>query len=93
MFPWLVDHGKSNSCTQLHLGSGVPRKNQWWVDNHEVHGLEVDGPFVGDSQFAVRFKMDVTAKASGQRMQMTEVGVYTVKNDKIVREEFYYNAP
>ncbi len=71
----------------------IKGKNQWWVENHEVHGLEIDGPFVGDSQFAVRFKMDITPKASGQRMQMTEVGVYTVEDDKIVREEFYYNAP
>ncbi len=71
----------------------IKGKNQWWVENHEVHGLEIDGPFVGDSQFAVRFKMDITPKASGRRMQMTEVGVYTVKDDKIVREEFYYNAP
>ena len=68
-------------------------KNNWWVENHEVHGLTVDGPFIGDGQFAVRFTMDVTPKMTGQRTTMIEVGIYTVENDKITKEEFYYNAP
>ena len=68
-------------------------KNQWWVENHEVHEVKVDGPFVGGNQFAVRYYLDVTAKPTGKRMQMTEMALYTVKDDKIVREEFYYNAP
>jgi ketosteroid isomerase-like protein len=36
----------------------------------------------------------VTPKAGpqkGKRMQMDEIGVYTVKNGKIVREEFFYS--
>ena len=71
----------------------IKGKTQWWAENHEVHGPQVDGPFVGDSQFAVRFHMDVTPKMTGQRVSMAEVGVYTVEGDKIVREEFYYNGP
>lgn len=67
-------------------------KNQWFTENNEVHGLQVDGPFVGDDQFAVRFNMEVTPKASGQRTKMTEVAVYTVKDDKVVKEEFYYHG-
>ena len=31
---------------------------------------------------------DVTEKNSKKRFQLSEVGVYTVKNGKIVREEF-----
>ena len=31
---------------------------------------------------------DVTEKNSKKRVQLSEVGVYTVKNGKIVREEF-----
>jgi hypothetical protein len=30
----------------------------------------------------------VTEKNSGQRMQGAEVGIYTVKDGKVVREEF-----
>ncbi len=67
-------------------------KNQWWIDNHEVHGMEIAGSFINQDQFAVRFKFDVTAKESGERMQMEEVGIYTVDDDKITQEQFFYNA-
>jgi hypothetical protein len=36
----------------------------------------------------VRFDIDVTDKTSGQRFQGGEVGIYKVKNGKVVREEF-----
>ena len=68
-------------------------KNQWWIENHEIHGGEVNGPYIGEDQFAVQFKFDVTPKMTGQRMQMTEMGLYNVKNGKIVQEEFFYNMP
>ena len=66
-------------------------KHQWWFDNHEIHASSAVGPFVGhrDDQFAVQFSMDVTPKG-GQRMQMTEVGLFTIKNGKVVQEEFLY---
>lgn len=70
-------------------------KNQWWIENHEVHSSKVEGPFVGSrkDQFAVRFELDVTNKPSGQRMQMTEVALYTLnRNGKIKQEEFLYHA-
>ena len=60
--------------------------------DHIVHGVEIEGPFVGASSFAVRFKMEVETKSTGQREKMEEVGVYTVENGKIVREEFMYRA-
>ncbi len=67
-------------------------KNQWWVDNHQVHSAEANGPYVGDKQFAVQFKYDVTQKASGKRLHMEEMALYTVEGGKIVREHFYYNT-
>jgi hypothetical protein len=36
----------------------------------------------------VQYDADVPDKNSKKRMQLSEVGVYTVKNGKIVREEF-----
>jgi ketosteroid isomerase-like protein len=35
----------------------------------------------------------VTFKPTGQRMQMTEMALYTVKDGKIAQEEFFYNMP
>jgi len=66
-------------------------KNAWWMENHEVHSGVANGPYVGENQFAVEFKYDVTNKPSGKRMQIDEMALYTVKNGKIVHEHFYYN--
>ncbi len=68
----------------------IKGKNKWFFDNNELHGEEVNGPFIGEKQFAVEYKMDVTQKASGKRMKMEEMGLYTVEDGKIVREHFFY---
>ncbi|MFN3523305.1 MAG: SnoaL-like domain-containing protein [Phenylobacterium sp.] len=70
----------------------VRGKGEWWNANHEIHSTEVEGPYVNGDQFVVRFKMDLTQKASGQRMSMDEVGVYTVKDGKIAEERFFYGG-
>jgi ketosteroid isomerase-like protein len=69
----------------------IKGKNKWWLDNHEIHSAEANGPYVGKDQFAVEFKIDVTFKPTGKRMQIDEMALYTVKNGKIVHEHFYYN--
>jgi ketosteroid isomerase-like protein len=68
-------------------------KNEWWLANNEVHSHEVNGPFVGEGQFAVQYTFDATFKPSGQRSTMSEMALYTVKDGKIVREQFYYHVP
>jgi hypothetical protein len=67
---------------------GVRGKTDWWVNNMQVHSAKVSGPFVAHDRFVVQYDIDVTDKNLKQRMQMSEVGVYTVKDGKIVREEF-----
>jgi ketosteroid isomerase-like protein len=69
----------------------IKGKNQWWFENNEVHNAQVNGPFVGDSQFALEFKYDFTHRASGKRVHMDEIGLYTVSGGKIVHEHFFYN--
>ena len=69
-------------------------KNQWWLDNHEVHSMDVKGPFPHDERFIVYMAMDVTPKAgpmTGKRMQMAEAALYTVRNGKVAQEEFFYH--
>ncbi len=69
----------------------VRGKNQWWFDNFEVISANVGGPFVGEEQFAVQHQYKTKEKATGKEMEMTEMALYTVKDGKIVREEFFYN--
>ena len=68
----------------------VRGKSDWWYANHEVHSAATEGPFVNGDQFALRFVLDVTAKATGERIAMTEVGLYTVRDGRVVEERFFY---
>lgn len=70
--------------------AAVKGKSDWWYKAHEVHSAEAEGPFVHGDQFALRFALDVTARESGQRMQMTEIGLYTVRDGKVVEEKFLF---
>jgi ketosteroid isomerase-like protein len=66
-------------------------KGKHWVEAHEVHSAKVEGPFPHGDRFAVMFDYDITRRADNKRFQMKEVALYTVANDKITREEFFYS--
>lgn len=70
--------------------AAVQGKSEWWYANHEIHGTETHGPYVNGDQFALRFHLDVTQKGSGQRMQMEEIALYTVRGGKVVEERFLF---
>ena len=53
-----------------------------------MHNFKVEGPYVHGDQFVVRFKGEVTPKGQ-KRMPLDEVGLYTVRNGKIVEESFF----
>lgn len=72
--------------------AAIKAKGEWWGQNHEVHRFETHGPFPHGDRFAVRFLLDVTNKPSGRRMAMEEIGLFTVENGKISREEFFYQT-
>lgn len=66
----------------------VRGKIDWWVNAMQIHSFEASEPFVANDRFVVQYDADVTEKESKNRRHMSEVGVYTVKNGKIIREEF-----
>jgi ketosteroid isomerase-like protein len=71
--------------------AGIDGKHQWWEDNHAVTGGTITGPYMhGDDRFAVVFAVQGHNKGDGKAFDMTELGVYHVKDGKIVREEFFY---
>ena len=70
--------------------AAVKAKSDWWYGAHEVHSSVTEGPYVNGDQFAVRFSIDVTQKETGQRIQMQEIGLYTIRNGQIVEEKFLY---
>ncbi|MEO1066631.1 MAG: nuclear transport factor 2 family protein [Pseudomonadota bacterium] len=67
-------------------------KHAWWDSAMEVHSSSITGPFYhGADRFALIYEIDVTERAKQERSQMKEVGIYTVADGKIVREEFFYD--
>jgi hypothetical protein len=77
----------------------VIRKSEVFQGNNTIHGQDLRGPyFCGDAnassgKFAVWSSIEFSPKAGGKRVTHAEVGLYTVKNDTITREEFFYDGP
>jgi hypothetical protein len=74
----------------------VIKKSEDWVSDKAFNGETVAGPFFNGAnpdQFAVYFTLDITPKATGKRITLEEIGIYTVgKDDKITREQFFYEG-
>ncbi len=73
----------------------VIKKSEDWVSDKSFNGETVAGPFFNGAnpdQFVVYFTLDITPKATGKRVVLEEVAVYTVKNDLITREQFFYDG-
>lgn len=70
----------------------VEAKNAEWMKTHVLHGGRAEGPYVGSSGFSVKMTIDIEDTTNGKRVTMQEIGVYTVKNGKIIREEFMYHC-
>ena len=71
------------------------KKNEWWFANNEFHSGDIKGPFPNGGRFTVIFNYEITPKAgpmAGKRMQLEEVGLYTVEDGKIAKEEFFYTG-
>ena len=60
-----------------------------WLTINSVSVAE--GPFIGADGFAVIIKSDFTFNDSGERHIFREVGNFTVKDGKVVREEYLYD--
>jgi hypothetical protein len=74
----------------------VIKKSEDWVSDKAFNGETVAGPFFNGAnpdQFVVYFTLDITPKATGKRITLEEVAVYTVnKDDLITREQFFYEG-
>jgi hypothetical protein len=74
----------------------VIHKSEVFQGNNAIESQDLRGPFfLGDAdaasgRFAVYSAIEFSPKAGGRRQRHEEVGLYTVRNDQITREEFYY---
>ena len=96
---WPYEHEAAYCSPSGSLRRG---RNEWpigelftraWAESAERHGLQVDGPYVGEDQFAVRFEMDVTPKATAERLQVAEIALPAASMRKLtLRIPVPYNA-
>ena len=88
-----VEPGGPPGMDPVSRGKSAARaKGEWWAGAHETHSVGVEGPYLNGDQFIVRFHMDVTVRASGQKMNLDETALYTIKNGKIAEERFFYGG-
>ncbi|MDN5853298.1 MAG: hypothetical protein L0K86_10705, partial [Actinomycetia bacterium] len=59
----------------------------------DIEGVEVSEPFVGDSQFAIRFDFVELHRPTMRRQTTTKMSLCTVRASRIVREEVFYHSP
>ncbi|WP_179378657.1 SnoaL-like domain-containing protein [Jannaschia marina] len=70
---------------------GIRGKHAWFESMYEQVSGDASDPMPhGDDRFAVIFDMDMRKRETGEIEKMRDIGVYTVKDGKIVREEFFY---
>lgn len=60
---------------------------------HDVHGVDVLGPFIGEGQFTVLFSIDTTSKPTGARSTIRKLDLYTVEDGSVVKSEVFYSTP
>lgn len=56
----------------------------------KIHKSEVSDPVVAENFFSCSMKLNMTMKGMPGPIDMDEVCIYTVKNGKITKEEFFY---
>jgi len=74
----------------------VKEKNERWYGNNVVHKADIRGPWPQGDRFIVSSTYEFTSKSgpmAGKRTTFEEAAIYTVKNGKIVQEEFFYEMP
>ena len=76
----------------------VIHKSEVFQGNNDIHSQDLRGPFFcGDAnassgRFAVYTSIEFSPKSGGARQTHEEAGLYTVKNDLVTREEFFYDG-
>ncbi len=70
-------------------------KAEQWARGTTIHSATCGDPRVNADQFACEMTLDATGKEgpmAGQRMNVNEIAVYTVKNNKIAEARFFYGC-
>jgi hypothetical protein len=85
-----VDGMTSGSLGSVEGLDAIREKGRRFEDSYtEVHSMTVGDPLIAGPFFTLVMELDATYKQGG-RHALSEICVYEVVNDKIVREQFFY---
>ncbi|GAO44896.1 hypothetical protein FPE01S_04_01390 [Flavihumibacter petaseus NBRC 106054] len=65
------------------------KMDKWLSSVDKVHRVDVSEPQIAGNAFSFVLQMDLTMKGQ-ERMSMPEICVYTVKDGKVVSEQFFW---
>jgi ketosteroid isomerase-like protein len=70
------------------LDAILEKGRKWGEMVQEMHDMKISDPLTAENSFALTMTMSVTMK-DGNRMDMTELCIYHVKDGKIISEQFF----
>lgn len=83
-------------CPRISEGKAtIQQKAEQFHKSTTVHSASCGKPIVNGDQFVVPMSMDCTCSEgpmAGQRMNMSETALYTVRNGKITEAKFFYGC-
>lgn len=72
---------------------GIAEKGKKWNEGiKEFHGSSIGDPIVSGNFFSLPMDMTITYQGSDQPIKFEEICVYQVKDGKVVKEQFFYDA-
>ena len=91
-----VEAMEGPGCPRISEGKAKLLQNaEYFGKITTIHSASCGKPVVNGDQFVCTMSMDCTTSEgpmAGQRMQMSETALYTVKNGKITEGKFFYSC-
>ena len=84
---------ESDGTTCIGLDEMAHKGRQWDASIQELHSSEIGPPVVSGNYFSLAMNMIVTYKGAMGPVKFEEICIYHVKNGKIDKEQFFYDAP
>jgi ketosteroid isomerase-like protein len=87
-----ADDATSRESDTVKTGrDAILQKNINWFNSVDtLHSTVISEPIVTGNFFALTMDIDATYKQHG-RFMMREIGVYEVRDGKIISDQFFYN--
>ena len=79
---------RGDGTTHQGLEAKKQAAKEWEEGVEEYHAVKAYEPIIAGDTFVVKMDTDITMKEWG-RTKMTEIGIFKVRDSKIIREEYW----